>query len=425
MNPKTSKTWNRLDNAAKIFPPTSTRRDPKVFRFSCRLTEEVDHDLLQKALDGAIREFPGFCCILKRGAFWYYLEESPLRPKVREETEPPCSTLYKNSKKLLFQVMYFRQHIVLEVYHALTDGTGAIQFLKEVVCRYLALRHPDTLGGNPPVSDYDASFTQKMNDSFDQYYNKKNKQRNPGDPPAFQLRGLKNPEGILTVIEGLCSSREVLSAAKARGVTATVLLTSVLLRAIGLDMRVADRKKPVVLTIPVNLRNYFDSQSARNFFSLIPAVMEFRDGVPPLDDIFPLVKEQFTSRLTKEYLQNRLDGLAGLEHNPISRIVPLPIKDLAMKAAYHISERSATAALSNVGIIRIPEPLMPYIEFFDVFTSTPKLQLCVCSCGDRMTLCFSSAFASPDVPRRFFRMLTEMGISMTIITNLSAEEETA
>lgn len=96
-----------------------------------------------------------------------------------------------------------------------------------------------------------------------------------------------------------------------------------------------------------------------------------------------------------------------------------------MKAAYRISERSATAALSNVGIIRIPEPLMPYIEFFDVFTSTPKLQLCVCSCGDRMALCFSSAFASPDVPRRFFRMLTEMGISMTIITNLNAEEETA
>ena len=314
---------------------------------------------------------------------------------------------------------------MLEVYHALTDGTGAIQFLKEVVCRYLALRHPDTLGSNPPLSDYDASFAQKMNDSFDQYYNKKNKQRNPGDPPAFQLRGLKNPEGLLTVIEGLCSSREVLSAAKKRGVTATVLLTSVLLRAIGLDMRVADRKKPVVLTIPVNLRNYFDSQSARNFFSLIPAVMEFRDGVPPLEEIFPLVKEQFTSRLTKEYLQNRLDGLAGLEHNPISRIVPLPIKDLAMKAAYRISERSATAALSNVGIIRIPEPLMPYIEFFDVFTSTPKLQLCVCSCGDRMALCFSSAFASPDMPRRFFRMLTEMGISMTIITNLNAEEETA
>ena len=133
-----------------------------------------------------------------------------------------------------------------------------------------------------------------MNDSFDQYYNKKNKQRNPGDPPAFQLRGLKNPEGLLTVIEGLCSSREVLSAAKKRGVTATVLLTLRAAACHTLDRVLIGIKKPVVLTIPVNLRNYFDSQSARNFFSLIPAVMEFRDGVPPLEEIFPLVKEQFT-----------------------------------------------------------------------------------------------------------------------------------
>ena len=50
MNTKPAKSWNRLDNAAKIFPPTTTRRDPKVFRFSCRFTEEVDPEVLQKAL---------------------------------------------------------------------------------------------------------------------------------------------------------------------------------------------------------------------------------------------------------------------------------------------------------------------------------------------------------------------------------------
>ncbi|MEF2795374.1 MAG: hypothetical protein U0N62_07850, partial [Hydrogeniiclostridium sp.] len=104
MNTKPAKSWNRLDNAAKIFPPTTTRRDPKVFRFSCRFTEEIDPEVLQKALDGAIRDFPVFRCILKNGAFWYYLEESTLEPRVQEESVPPCSTMYKNSKKLLFQV---------------------------------------------------------------------------------------------------------------------------------------------------------------------------------------------------------------------------------------------------------------------------------------------------------------------------------
>lgn len=42
--------WSRLDNAAKIFPSTSSKKDPKVFRFSCELTEPVDGQTLQFAL---------------------------------------------------------------------------------------------------------------------------------------------------------------------------------------------------------------------------------------------------------------------------------------------------------------------------------------------------------------------------------------
>ena len=424
MNTKPARAWNRLDNAAKIFPPTTSRRDPKVFRFSCRLTEEVDPEILQKALDATIHNFPVFRCILKNGAFWYYLEESAQRPLVLEETAPPCSTMFKYSRKLLFQTLYFRQRISLEVYHALTDGTGAMQFFKELVCRYLSLRHPEAAGdADFSFSDYDASFAQRENDSFDHYYDKKNKQRNPGDPPAFQLRGVKNPEGVMTILEGVAPSRELLRAAKEKGVTATVLLASILLRNIAGEMRVADRKKPVILNIPVNLRNYFDSQSARNFFSLIPTGMAFPHGPRPIGEILPVVKEQFAQRLTLEYLQNRLADLEDLEPPPMSRIVPLPLKDLAIRAAYRISERSSTAALSNMGLVTLPETLLPYIEYFDVMTSTPKLQLCVCSCGGVTSMCFSSAFRSPDVPRRFFRTLADLGVPSTVITNRGEEEQ--
>ena len=40
--------WTRLDNAAKIFPPTSNKQDTKVFRFACQLNEWVDQDILQQ-----------------------------------------------------------------------------------------------------------------------------------------------------------------------------------------------------------------------------------------------------------------------------------------------------------------------------------------------------------------------------------------
>lgn len=89
MKAKKSADWRRLDNAAKIFPCTSTKADTKVFRFSCELTEPVDQPTLQLALERALEVFPGYRCSLRRGMFWYYLEDSTEQPIVREEYRPP------------------------------------------------------------------------------------------------------------------------------------------------------------------------------------------------------------------------------------------------------------------------------------------------------------------------------------------------
>jgi len=52
--------WTRLDNAAKIFPPTSNKQDTKVFRFACQLNEWVDQDILQQAVRAAKKVEPDF-----------------------------------------------------------------------------------------------------------------------------------------------------------------------------------------------------------------------------------------------------------------------------------------------------------------------------------------------------------------------------
>ena len=102
---KKDRQWSRLDNAAKIFPSTSGKRDTKVFRFACELVRPVEEAILQQALDRTLEEFPGFLCVLKHGLFWYYLEASDQRPVVHPENQPPCSALYKqNEYTLLFDV---------------------------------------------------------------------------------------------------------------------------------------------------------------------------------------------------------------------------------------------------------------------------------------------------------------------------------
>ena len=152
---KKNRQWSRLDNAAKIFPSTSGKRDTKVFRFACELTRPVEEAILQQALDRTLKEFPGFLCVLKHGLFWYYLEAVEQCPAVHPEDQPPCSALYKqNESSLLFNVSYHRCRINLEVHHVLTDGTGAVQFLRVLVYHYLLLRDKERWGASPPAVSY-------------------------------------------------------------------------------------------------------------------------------------------------------------------------------------------------------------------------------------------------------------------------------
>ena len=130
------KKWYKLDNAAKIFPPTSNRKDPKVFRFACELYEDIEEEILQKALDKTLEEYPLFLSSLKKGLFWYYLESSNVYPKVKKEENIVCDRI---DNDLLFRVSYYRKRINLEVYHALTDGTGTLYFLRSLVTNYLII----------------------------------------------------------------------------------------------------------------------------------------------------------------------------------------------------------------------------------------------------------------------------------------------
>ena len=77
---------------------------------------------------------------MRKGLFWHYLEKSNLKPVVTEEFKEPCSNLYVRDKKsLLFEVTYYKRRINFEVFHVLTDGTGATCFLKEIVKHYIVL----------------------------------------------------------------------------------------------------------------------------------------------------------------------------------------------------------------------------------------------------------------------------------------------
>lgn len=410
--------WNRLDNAAKIFPPTSNKQDTKVFRFACQLNERVEQEILQQATEKTLETFPIFRSVLKHGLFWYYLEKTDLVPVVEPEYRPACGPLYDPaSRNLLFEVTCWRNRINLEIYHSLTDGTGALQFLKTLVCNYLSIKYPQLSEELMAGIQYDASVSERNEDSFLKYYDPHQKIKPTQNHRSCQLKGVRVPEGRLKIIEGIMPVKEVLRLAKSYGTTLTVLLTAMMLIAFDQEIPLRKKKNPVVLDVPVNLRNYFQSETSRNFFGVIKVGYNFSKGPGTLEDVIAHVKETFARELTADKLGARMAALSRAEHNFVARAIPLVIKDFILWSADAISESYMAGSISNIGKIDLPEAAKPFVKRFDVFVSTEKLQACICSYGSELTVSFTSAFFSTNVQKNFFRQLTQAGIPVEIQSN--------
>ena len=402
--------WRKLDNAALAFPLVTGKNDTRVFRFYCQLKETVDGEILQQALDQTMEKYPLFQAVLRKGLFWFYLERRDIHATVKQEKRPPCSSLYIPDKKsLLFQVSYHNNRMNFEVFHGLTDGTGAMNFLEELVQNYLILAHPET---ELPRVEHEEEITpgDQEEDSFSQYYSSEIPRNKEKKPAAVKLKGEKLVHSDMDITEVILNVKETLAKARSYGVSITIFLTAMLLCSIQEEIPRNRQKKPVTLMIPVNLRNYFPSQSMGNFFGWIEVGYVFEENTS-FEKVLFSVKQQFQEQLQKDKIAMNMNGYVRIEKNPFVRAVPLEIKKFFLMAGANLGSRSITAVYSNIGIIRLPEEYKEYIERFGIFASTDSLQLCSCSYGDQLVLGFTSKIPDDSIQRNFMKMLKKEEIS--------------
>lgn len=404
--------WRSLDNAAKLFSAASSPKDTRVFRFYCELKEEVKEEILQEALNQTIQKYPVFLSVMRKGLFWHYLEKSELRPVVREEYKEPCSSLYVRDKKtLLFEVTYYKKRINFEVFHALTDGTGATEFLRELVKNYLYLIHEEDL---EPVELSNQYLTVKdqEDDSFSRYYDPDFPRKKKKKIRAVQIK--KGGKGYeeLQINEASMSVKELLGIAREKKVSMSVLLTAAFICAIHEEMSRMQEKKPVILMVPVNLRKIFPSDSMLNFFGYIEPGYQFGGGKDSFEDVLEAVKLYFQENLSKEHMAGRMNELIAIEKHKILKWAPLELKNRCIRAGAKMAEQEVTAVLSNMSVVKMPEDYAQYIEKFGVYTSTNRTELCICSFQDTLSLGFTSRYDSTNIQRNFYRILKELGASV-------------
>ena len=232
---------------------------------------------------------------------------------------------------------------------------------------------------------------------------------------SYQHLDEKYHENRLKIIEGIVSVKKVLDLAKSYDVSLTVYLASVLIKSIGDAMDVKDWGKDIAIAIPVNLRNYYPSYTVRNFFNAVN--VRYNYNGEDLVDIIKEIDKQLKVSLSKENIRNKMNSMARLEDIFVIRLIPIFIKDFILKYAYKFSDFSETMTLSNVGVINMPDAYQSYIDYFSVFMSTSRIQLCLCSYLDNLVFSFTSQFVNSEIEKNFFRFFTSQGINVIINTN--------
>ncbi|EGG31600.1 alcohol acetyltransferase [Paenibacillus sp. HGF5] len=414
--------WYKLDHAGKLFPAVAGRENSSTYRLSIMLTSRVKPTVLQEALDSVIKRFPLLNVELRNGLFWKFLREKETRLMVEPESAYPCAPVtLSHENGSLVRVLYYGSKISVEIFHALTDGGGALEFLKTLAFQYLTLLGEDVEDKEglilPP-----ASFARyaEAQDSFQAHYISATPDARM--PDALQIPGTRfSPYGH-NVIHGMVHASRLNAAAKQKGVTLTAYLTAILIMAVyDTTLPFNNDNRPIVISMPVNLRKIFPSSSLRNFFAVINIGVQLKEGMT-FEQVLEIVHAQMKEKTTKSYLSQAMAGSMKYEKNLFSRFTPLKLKDLAIRYGFdHFGEEAKTLTLTNLGRVDIPASMASHIEAMETTmypTAKSPMNCAVSSINDQLTITFARNIVESDVIMRFFRQLASLSeLDITIVSN--------
>lgn len=333
---------------------------------------------------------------------------------------------FKANNRYLLRVYYYGRRISLEAHHCLGDGTGGMCVLQTLTAVYLELLGHSITPSGFVLDIHSVPDPEELEDAYMRYANARVKPPRPGEK-TYRVRGTKEPFYTLNIIDGIMSVKEVMAVAKKYHATLTEYLNAVLLYALLKKQEddVPLHLRPVKIAMPVNLRRFFPSKTLRNFITMVYPSIDPRLGDYTFEEIVTQVHHYMKYYINEKFLRGDITTNAATQRNPLIRVVPLFIKDFVVRTFYtKVQDKNSSAGLTNMGALRVPEDMKPYIERFDIYMGQPfssRTNCAIISFEDILTVNFASSIAEADVERNFFRKLVEDGIHVTIESNRDAK----
>ncbi|MBC8384571.1 MAG: hypothetical protein H8E57_03520 [Candidatus Cloacimonetes bacterium] len=417
--------WLTLDNAAKIYPATSTESSPAVFRLIAILSNPIKYSELQIALKKVILRCPYFQVFLKKGFFWYYLQRHNSIPEIQLlEPIPNLSLLNKKKISHLLQIGIRENTIAIDFSHIITDGSGAIRFLMTLIYEYLDQcgirieRNNEILDTavEPAIDEYEDAHRKFFQDGIPKPENLS---------PAFHLPGKPLYHQKYSVLSGKIKITEILDLARKNNVTLTEYLSALYMFCLIqiYENEAGKGRKPgrsvIRLEVPVNMRQFFKSQTMRNFSLYVSPEIDLKLGNYNFRELLKRVHHSIQMQIDSKELGRQISRNVGAELNPIIRIFPLFLKDVYLSWIYsRLCENVYSGVLTNLGKVNIPEEMKPFIESFRVLlypNRVMKKSCTIISYQNDLHITFCSFIENRELERLFFTKLVEAGISVSVM----------
>lgn len=130
-----------LDHSAIIHLAAMTKEWTNTFRMSVTLSEPVDANLLQQALDAVAPRFPTIVAGICRSGNHFDVIPAEKTPLLRADWQYLVPMDMDEISVCATRVLYKECRVAVEFFHALTDGSGGLIFLKTLIAVYLCKKY--------------------------------------------------------------------------------------------------------------------------------------------------------------------------------------------------------------------------------------------------------------------------------------------
>ena len=407
-----STVWFPLDDAAKIYPISMEHGRQLLFRMSVYLKEDILPEILQMALTFTVKRFPSFATTLKKGIFWHYLDAVKKHFSIELEHDVPCQPIKVSiSGSQPFRLMYYKNRISAEFFHVLTDGTGALIFLKALVSEYLRL-----LGVNASDSDIWNVNDTPTNEEFENAFVKVEKAESGTgfmDKPASQMNGRLTRRKPCRILHFKMDAAELHKTAKEHGATITAYLLMQMFYACqaATDELTGD----IHIQVPVNMRKFYPSKTVRNF-SMYCGVRIPIEEIGGKQEMIANIKAQLAEKSAKDRMREMITAAVNLVSS--IRMIPLVIKQPIAKMVYgFLGEKIYTTTFSNLGVVNMPKEFDEHVTSMDFCLGaqmTNRLACTLITCNGVSAFSISKMTDDPTFEEKMYQLLTNDGLLIEV-----------